>query len=72
MKNKMIFILSLICLITELNLFYNLGVFVDEFGTSPDVVLGGDFWLLMDWAKLGFLALIVLLSGASLKNNPQH
>ncbi|MTH08192.1 hypothetical protein GMA43_07445 [Turicibacter sanguinis] len=61
-----IFILSLICLITDMNLFYNLAIFVDEFNTSPDIVYGGDFWLLMNWVKLGLTALIILLSGISL------
>ena len=64
--NFLIFVLSLICLIIETNLFYNVGIFVDEFNTSPDVVYGGDFWMQMDWLKLAFLALIVLLSGISL------
>lgn len=70
MKNKLInlivFVLSLICLIIETHLFYNVGIFIDEFCTSPDVVYGGDFWVYMDWLKLFLLALIVLLSGVSL------
>ena len=61
-----IFVLGLICLITDLNLFYNCAIFVDEFNTSPDVVYGGEFWLLMEWATFGFLAIIVLLSGINL------
>ena len=64
--NFLIFVLSLICLIIETNLFYNVGIFVDEFNTSPAVIYGGDFWMQMDWLKLLFLALIVLLSGISL------
>ena len=64
--NYLIYVLSLICLINEANLFYNMGIFVDEFKTSPAVVYGGDFWMQMDWLKLSFLALIVLLSGISL------
>lgn len=70
MSNKLIsviiFVLSLICLIIETNLFYNMGIFVDEFNTSFDVVYGGSFWMIMDWLKLAFIALIVLLSGISL------
>ena len=61
-----IFALSFVCLITERNLFYNVGIFVDEFNLSPDVVYGGEFWLCMDWIKLLFIALIVLLSGINL------
>lgn len=45
MKNKWInisiFILSLICLIISLKIFWNIGIYVDNFNTSPDVVLGG-------------------------------
>ena len=67
MKNKLIniliFVLSSICLIISVKLFYNMGIFVDEFNTSPDVIAGGEFWLLMDWARLGLSALICLLSG---------
>ncbi|CEJ73071.1 Uncharacterised protein [[Clostridium] sordellii] len=38
-----IFVLSLICLIISLKLFLNLAIYADEFHTSPDVVLGGEF-----------------------------
>lgn len=43
-----------------------MGIFADEFNTSPAVVTGGEFWLLMDWVRLGFSALICLLSGMTL------
>lgn len=39
--NTTIFVLSLICLLVLLKLFWNMGVYVDNFNTSPDVVLGG-------------------------------
>ena len=64
--NGSIFVLSLICLIISCKLFWNLGIYVDEFNTSPDVVLGGEFWLYMDWLKLGASALICFLSGINL------
>lgn len=70
MKDKIlnisIFILSLICLLISLKLFWNMGIYVDEFDTSLDVVLGGDLWLSMDWARLGFLAILCVLSGVNL------
>ena len=70
MKNKLIniliFVLSTISLVISVKLFYNMGIFVDEFNTSPDVIAGGEFWLLMDWVRLGFSALICLLSGMTL------
>ena len=69
-KNKIvnicIFLLSIISLIISLKLFWNMGIYVDEFNTSPDVVLGGNLWLYMDWLRLGFSALICLLSGINL------
>ena len=64
--NMSIFLLSLISLIISLKLFWNMGIYVDEFNTSPDVVLGGNLWLYMDWLRLGFSALICLLSGINL------
>ncbi|MGL4971627.1 MAG: hypothetical protein ACRC6H_00640 [Culicoidibacterales bacterium] len=58
-----LFCLSLAALIVAGGTFYNLGIFVDEFNTTPAVVLGGDLWLLLTWAQLGFLALTTILSG---------
>ena len=70
MKNKFlntsIFILSLITLLISLKLFWNMGIYVDEFNTTTIVVCGGDLWLYIDWLRLGFSALICLLSGISL------
>lgn len=57
-----IFILSVTSLIISLVLFYNMGIFCDEFGTSPDIVCGGEAELLADWGRLFLLALICLLS----------
>lgn len=64
--NISIFLLSLICLVISINLFWNLGIYVDEFNTSPDIILGGNFWLYMNWLRLGFSALICILSGTIL------
>lgn len=50
--NMSIFMLSLICLLISLKLFWNMGIYVDEFNTSPDIVLGGDLWLVADWLRL--------------------
>ena len=43
-----------------------MGIFVDEFNTSPAVVNGGEFWLMMDWLRLGLLAVISGVSGVKL------
>lgn len=61
-----IFVLSLICLIISLKLFWNLAIYADEFNTSPDVVLGGEFWLYMNWLRLVLSGVICVLSGISL------
>ena len=43
-----------------------MGVYVDEFNTSPDVVLGGNLWLIMDSIRLGASTLICALSAINL------
>lgn len=64
--NGSIFILSIICLIITCKLFWNLAIYVDKFNTSLDIVLDGEFWLYMNWFKIGALALICILSGVNL------
>lgn len=64
--NGSIFVLSFISLIISCKLFWNLAIYVDEFNTSPDVVLGGEFWLYMNWFKIGVSVLICILSGINL------
>lgn len=70
MKNKwvntIIFLLSIISLIISLKLFWNMGIYADEYNTTPSIVCGGEFWLYMDWLRLGANALICILSGISL------
>lgn len=60
-----VFVLSAFSLLISLKLFWNMGIYVDEHGTSADVVNGGKFWLLMDWLRLLFLFLLCILSGAA-------
>lgn len=70
MKKKIlpmiVFICSLLTLLISLELFYNMGVFVDEYNTTPAVVCGSEFWLIMDWLRLALAALSVMLSGVQL------
>ncbi|EES50145.1 hypothetical protein NE172_15015 [Clostridium botulinum] len=61
-----IFVLSTCALFISIKLFWNMGVYVDEFNTSLDVVLGGDLALIMDWIRLGILLLISILSGINI------
>lgn len=60
--NGIIFGLSLVSLMISMKLFYNMGVYVDEANSSLDVVLGGEFWLWMDWIRIAFIAVICLIS----------
>ena len=61
-----IFVLSIICLIISTKLFWNIAIYSDEFNTSPDIILGGEFWLNMNWLMFGFITFICVLSGISL------
>jgi len=64
--NIVIFVLSLLSLVISLKLFWNLGVYVDEYGSSPVLVCGGWFWLCMDWIRLGLLLVLCIISGYKL------
>ncbi|MGL5295671.1 MAG: hypothetical protein ACRDAO_01810 [Culicoidibacterales bacterium] len=59
----LVFLLCLSALVISMNQFYNLAIFVDEFGTTPSVVLGGPFWLIMTWAEFLILFISTILSG---------
>lgn len=61
-----VFLLSLFSLLISLRLFWNLGIFVDEHGLSPDMVNGGTFWLAMDWLRLLLLLLLCIVSASSI------
>jgi len=51
--NIVIFVLSLSSLVISLKLFWSLGEYADNYGSSPDLVTGGSFWLSMDWGLPG-------------------
>lgn len=72
MKNNIlnicIFILSVFSLLISLKLFYNMGVYVDEYNTNPGIVLGGELWLYMNWIRLGITVVICILSGVNILN----
>lgn len=61
-----VFLLSFFSLLISLRLFWNLGIFVDEYGLSSDIVNGGEFWLTMDWLRLLLLLLLCIVSGFSI------
>ncbi len=60
--NICIFILSIIALIISLILFSNIGVFVDEYNTNPDIVYGGELYNYFAWARLLILFTLSLIS----------
>ncbi len=57
-------VISGVCLYVQCNLFYNMGFFCDEFGTSPAVIYGGWNWVLCEWAALFLLLVLVILTAA--------
>lgn len=67
-----VFGLSIISLLISLKLFWNSAIFVDEYNVSPDIVHGGDFWLLMDWLRLLLLLLLSIVSGMSILKGKQN
>lgn len=64
--NMAVFVLSLFSLLISLKLFYNMGIYADQYGSSPVLVSGGWFWLYMDWVRLGLLFILCLISGLTL------
>ena len=52
LSRSVLFAVSILTFLISVKLFWNMGVYVDEAGTSPDKVCGGDFWLYMDWLRL--------------------
>ena len=61
-----VFLLSFISLFISVRLFWNMGLFVDEYNLSLDVVNGGEFWVSMDWLRLVLLFLLCVVSGLSI------
>jgi len=64
--DAVIFGLSLISFLISLVLLVNLGIYADNYGSSPVLVAGGWFWLYTDWIRLGVLFLICLITGLRL------
>jgi amino acid transporter len=64
--NWLVFVLSLVSLVISIKLFWNMGIYADEYGSSPVLVAGGWFWLAMDWLRLGVLFCLCVISGLRL------
>jgi len=61
-----IFVLSFISLLISLKIFWNIAIYIDDFGASPSAIYGGDFWLNMEWFCLGLLLVLCVISGLNL------
>lgn len=57
-----IFLISAFVLLISTVLFWNQAIYVDEANTTLAQVLGGDFWLGMDWLLLGLLGVLTAVS----------
>ncbi len=55
---------SIFVFIVSVILFYNMSIFSDEYGPSPDLVCGGEGYLLLDWLRLPLSGIVALISGA--------
>lgn len=70
MKKKIldlcIFLICIICLVISLDLLWNMGIFCDEFNTSPREVCGGETQLMLYWGRIFLLFIATVLSGIKL------
>ena len=64
--NRAIFLLSVISLVISMVLFYNLGIYCDEYNASTEMIYGGNWGLLLEWGNLIILFFICLLAGLRL------
>jgi len=64
--NIVIFAYSLISLLISIKLLINMGSYADTYGSSPILITGGVFWLIMDWMRMVFLFIVSVVSGLKL------
>lgn len=62
----LIFLSSFLIFSISANLFYQMGIYVDEHNTTPSVVYGGDFWLMASWIRLALSGIMTVISGIAL------
>lgn len=61
--NVFIFLLSVVCLIISIDVFYSQAIFVDEHNFSMGEIFGGNFNLYMVWIRLFLQTVLCILSG---------
>lgn len=75
MKKKILdlilFIISIVCLTISLKLLWNMGIFCDEFNTSPDKVCGGEIELMLYWGRILLIFIACIISGIKLLKRKQ-
>lgn len=59
----LIFLLSIVCFIISVDVFYIQSIFVDEHNFSMGEIFGGNFNLYMVWIRLFLQAVLCILSG---------
>lgn len=62
----LIFLSSFLIFSISANLFYQMGIYVDEHNTTPSIVYGGDFWLMASWLRLALSGIMTVISGIAL------
>ncbi len=61
--NVFIFLLSTVCLVISVDVFYSQAIFVDEHNFSMGEIFGGNFNLYMVWIRLFLQTVLCILSG---------
>ncbi|MCD7872358.1 MAG: hypothetical protein LUG21_03470 [Clostridiales bacterium] len=65
MKKKLLFIvmalISIGSLLIETKLFYNIALFCDQYNSSPQIVYGGNQYLILSWINLALMAVLCIL-----------
>lgn len=57
-----IFIFSTVSFLISAKLFWNMGVYIDEYGVSADTISGGNFWASMDLLRVIILGALFIIS----------
>ena len=61
-----VFAISSVSLVISVVLMVNMGIYVDELGSSPVLITGGWFWLNMYWLRFFMLFVLTFMSGLNM------
>ena len=62
---------SLISLVITMHRFYNVGIYSDEFGSSPVLIFGGEFGLYLEWVNLFLIFGLFIVSIMNLHSDKE-